>query len=385
MAELVQRMRRFGTTIFAEMTELALAHGAINLGQGMPDSDGPALVLDAAKRAIDEGWNQYAPGSGVLPLREAIAEHQRRRYGLELDPAAQIQVSAGATEALAAAMLALCEPGDEVVVLEPYYDSYPAAIELAQGTLVPVRLDAPGFALERERLRAAITPRTKLILVNTPHNPTGRRLSAGELQIIADAAIEHDLVVLTDEVYEHLVFDGERHLPLATLSGMFERTLTISSAGKTFSTTGWKVGWYSGPEHLVRAVGTVKQFLTFANAHPFQLAIAEGLGMPDDRFGEITARLERQRDLLVPGLASAGMAVLPCEATYFVAADVAPLGYEDAAGFCRELIARAGVAAIPMTAFYGDAAGAETLVRFAFCKRPEVIAEAAERIARAFG
>lgn len=385
MAELVQRMRRFGTTIFTEMTQLALAHDAINLGQGAPDTDGPDLVLEAAKRAIDEGRNQYAPGIGVPALREAIAEHQGRRYGLELDPDTQIQVSAGATEAVAAAILALVEPGDEIIVLEPFYDVYPAAIALAQGVLVPVRLDAPSFRLDPDRLRAAVTERTKLILLNTPHNPTGHLLSVEELQAVADVAIERDLTVVTDEVYEHLVFDDARHIPIATLPGMAERTLTISSGGKTFSATGWKVGWLCGPERLVAAVGTVKQFLTFANAHPFQYAIAEGLRMPDAELAAIGARLERQRDLLRPGLEAAGMLALPSEATYFAVADVAPLGVDDSVAFCRELPARAGVAAVPMRVFYADPAGAETLVRFAFCKRPEIIAEAADRLARAFG
>lgn len=384
MAQLVQRMRRFGTTIFTEMTQLALAHDAINLGQGAPDTDGPAFVLEAAKRAIDAGKNQYPPDIGIAPLREAIAEHQRRWYGIELDPATQIQASAGATEALAASILALCEPGDEVIVLEPFYDVYPAAIELAQGKLVPVRLDAPEFRLDAERLRAAVTERTSLILLNTPHNPTGHRLSDEELRAVAEVAIERDLVVITDEVYEHLVFDGERHTPIASLPGMFERTLTISSGGKTFSATGWKIGWFSGPDDLVEAVGTVKQFLTFSNGHPFQYAIAEGLAMPDAGFADITARLQAQRDLLIPGLEAAGMRVAPCQATYFAVADVAPLGYDDSIAFCRELPARAGVAAIPMRVFYEDPAGAETLVRFAFCKRPEIVAEASERLARAF-
>lgn len=384
MAELVQRMRRFGTTIFTEITDIARRHDAINLGQGAPDTDGPRFVLEAAKRAIDSGCNQYPQDRGIPALREAVAEHQRRFYGIELDPDTQIQATAGATEGLAAAILALVEPADEVIVLEPCYDVYPAAIELAQGVLVPVRLDATDFRLDPDRLRAAVSPRTKAILLNTPHNPTGHLLSTEELQAVADLAIERGLVVITDEVYEHLAFDGRRHTPIATLPGMAERTLTLSSAGKTFSTTGWKIGWMSGPRELVEAAGTVKQFLTFANGHPFQYAIAEGLGMPDAEYDAIRDRLQAQRDLLSPALAAAGMAVHESEATYFVVADVAQLGATDSLEFCRELPARAGVAAIPMRVFYSDPTGAETLVRFAFCKRPEIVAEAAERLARAF-
>lgn len=385
MAQLVERMQKFGTTIFTEMTLLAEQYGAINLGQGSPDSEAPSIVHERAIEAIREGRNQYAPDAGVPELREAIAAHQAHHYGIVLDPGTQIQASAGAAEALTASILALCEPGDEVIVLEPYFDVYPAAIELAQGVLVPLRLEAPDFQVDEEKLRSLVTERTKLILVNTPHNPTGHLITVPELEAIARVAIEHDLTVITDEVYEHLAFDGREHTPIASLPGMFERTLTISSSGKTFSTTGWKIGWFSGPEHLVNAVGTVKQFITFANGHPFQYGIAAGLALPDSEFHAIRDRLWRQRDVLVPALERAGFDVLAADAGYFVSVDVAPLGYENSYEFCRDLPKRAHVAAIPMIPFYTDATGAESLVRFAFCKRVEVLEEAAARLERAFG
>lgn len=384
MAQLVQRMTRFGTAIFTEMTLLAQEHDAINLGQGAPDNQAPAIVHERAIEAIRDGHNQYAPGIGIPELREAIAHHQQHHYGITLDPATQVQASAGAAEALTASILALCEPGDEVIVFEPYFDVYPAAIELAQGVLVPLRLEAPEFRVDEAKLRSLVTERTKLILVNTPHNPTGHLVTVPELEIIAQVAIEHDLTIITDEVYEHLAFDGREHTPIASLPGMFERTLTISSSGKTFSTTGWKIGWFSGPEHLVKAVGTVKQFLTFANGHPFQYGIAAGLQLPDSEFHAIRDRLWRQRDVLVPALEHAGFEVLAADAGYFVSVDVAPLGYDNSYDFCRELPAKAGVAAIPMIPFYTDASGAESLVRFAFCKRVEVLEEAATRLERAF-
>lgn len=375
-------MRGFGETIFAEMSALAARHEAVNLGQGFPDSPGPALVLDAAVDAIRQGHNQYPPGRGEPVLRRAVAAHQARRYGLELNPDLEVLVTAGATEALAAAVLALCEPGDEVIALEPSYDAYGADIALAGGTLVPVRLEAPDFALDAERLRAAVTSRTRLIILNTPHNPTGRVLTRTELESVAQVAREHDLIVITDEVYEHLVFDGREHIPLATLPGMFERTLTIGSGGKTFSVTGWKVGWVTGTAPLVSAVTTTKQFLTYSGGTPFQHGVAAGLGLPDSALQGIAATLQAQRDLLVPALRSTGMRVFEPESTYFVIADIAPLGETDSLEFCRTLPERIGVAAIPNQVFYRDPAGVESLVRFAFCKRPEVIAEAGRRLAR---
>lgn len=380
MSELVSRMRRFGTTIFAEMSALAVEHDAVNLGQGFPDTSGPQAVLDAAITAITEGRNQYPPGPGVPQLRNAIAAHQRHWYGLEWDVDSEVLVTAGATEALAAAILALCEPGDELIAFEPFYDAYDADAALAQATLVPVRLEWPEFALDVDRLASAITPNTRAILVNTPHNPTGHVFSRTELEQIAELAIAHDLVVITDEVYEHLAFDEHRHIPMASLPGMRDRTVTISSGGKTFATTGWKVGWVTGSAELVSAVTAVKQWLTYVNAGPLQEGIAVGLALPDAEFAAICEQLRAGRDLLVPALSDAGFAVAPVNGGYFAVADAAPLGVTDAAQLCRELPQRIGVAAVPLSAFYRDASGAESLVRFAFCKRPEVLQEAAARL-----
>lgn len=382
MSELVSRMRRFGTTIFAEMSALAVEHDAVNLGQGFPDTAGPLPVLDAAIAAIDAGRNQYPPGPGVPQLREAIAAHQRHWYGLDWDVNSEVLVTAGATEALAAAILALCEPGDELIAFEPFYDAYDADAVLAQATLVPVRLDWPEFALNIDRLAAAITPNTRAILLNTPHNPTGHVFSRAELEQIAELAVAHDLIVITDEVYEHLAFDEHRHIPIASLPGMRDRTLTISSGGKTFATTGWKIGWVTGVAELVSAVMAVKQWLTYVNAGPFQEGIAAGLALPDAEFAAIREQLRAGRDLLVPALVDAGFAVAPVNGGYFAVADAAPLGVTDAAQLCRELPERIGVAAVPLSAFYRDASGAESLVRFAFCKRPEVLREAAARLRR---
>ncbi|WP_445402836.1 pyridoxal phosphate-dependent aminotransferase [Streptomyces sp. LE64] len=380
-----RRMDGMGTTIFAEMSALAAATGAINLGQGFPDTDGPESVREAAVRALRDGrGNQYPPGPGVPELRTAIADHQARRYGLSLDPDTEVLVTAGATEAIAAALLALVEPGDEVIALEPYYDSYAASIALAGGVRVPVTLrPADGrFRLDLDELRAAVTPRTRLLLINTPHNPTGTVLSRAELAEIAALAVERDLLVLTDEVYEHLVFpdaDGG-HLPLAAFPGMRERTLTISSAGKTFSFTGWKVGWITGAPALVTAVRTVKQYLTYVSAGPFQYAVAEALALPDDYFDGLRADLLAKRDLLADGLAEAGFTVYRPAGTYFVTTDVRPLGESDGLAFCRSLPERAGVVAVPNAVFYDDRAAGAPFVRFAFCKRVEVLTEAIGRL-----
>lgn len=382
MSELVSRMRRFGTTIFAEMSALAVEHDAVNLGQGFPDTAGPQPVLDAAIEAIAAGRNQYPPGPGIPQLREAIAAHQSRWYGLDWDVNSEVLVTAGATEALAATIMALCEPGDELIAFEPFYDAYDADAVLAQATLVPVRLDWPDFALDIDRLAAAISPNTRAILLNTPHNPTGHVFSRAELELIAELAVAHDLIVITDEVYEHLAFDAHRHIPIASLPGMRDRTLTISSGGKTFATTGWKVGWVTGAAELVSAVMAVKQWLTYVNAGPFQEGIAAGLALPDAEFAAIREQLRTGRDLLVPALKDAGFAVAPVNGGYFAVADAAPLGVTDAAQLCRELPERIGVAAVPLSAFYRDASGAESLVRFAFCKRPEVLQEAAARLRR---
>jgi N-succinyldiaminopimelate aminotransferase len=374
---LVARMRAFGTTIFAEMSALALSTGSVNLGQGFPDTDGPPELLAAAARAITDGThNQYPPGPGIPELRRAIAAHQQHFYGLRFDPDTEVLVTAGATEAIAAALLALVEPGDEVVAFEPYYDSYAASIALAgahRRTVTLVR-DDQRWTFDPGALRTAITPRTKLILLNTPHNPTGKVFDRDELQLIADLAIERDLLVITDEVYEHLVFDGT-HTPLASLPGMRERTVTISSAGKTFSVTGWKIGWVCASPRLVTAVRTVKQFLTYVNGGPFQPAVAQALAMPNDYFAGVAAGLRMQRDLLCDGLAELGFDVVRPQATYFATADV----HADAVEFCRALPRHRGVVAIPSSVFYDSHAG-DRYVRFAFCKRPEVLGEALTRL-----
>jgi N-succinyldiaminopimelate aminotransferase len=376
---LVPRLRGLGTSIFAEMSALALETGSINLGQGFPDVDGPDVIKQAVVDAIWAGRNQYPPGIGVPELRHAIAAHQRRFYGIELDADTEVLVTAGATEAVAAAMLAMIDTGDEVISLEPYYDSYAASIAMAGGVRVPVTLHAPDFRLDVDRLRSAITARTKLILLNTPHNPTGTVLTRSELQAVADVAIEHDLIVVTDEVYEHLVYDGV-HVPMATLPGMWDRTLTISSAGKTFAFTGWKVGWATGPAALVTAVRTTKQFLTYVNAAPMQPAIAVGLALGDDFYATLAGDLRRKRDLLCAGLADVGFTVFKPAGTYFISTDVRPLGYDDGITFCRDLPKRAGVVAIPHSVFYDNVEAGRSLVRFAFCKRDEVLAEAVERL-----
>ncbi len=373
-------------TIFAEMSALAARTGALNLGQGFPDEDGPAELLEVARQAIADGVNQYPPGRGQSDLLHAISDHQQHWYGLHLDPERDVLVTAGATEALAAAVLALTgDPDDEVVVFEPHYDAYAALVALAGARLVPVPLRWPDFQPDLDDLRRAVTDRTRVILVNDPHNPTGAVFSAEVRREIVRLAHAHDAVIVTDEVYEHLVFDGARHVPIATEPGAWERTLTISSAGKTFSVTGWKIGWASGPADLIDAVLAVKQFLTYVNGAPLQPAVATGLRLPDAFFTSASAALAAKRDLLVRGLEAAGMTVSVPQGTYFTVADAAPLGATDAHAFCRELPARAGVVGIPLTAF----AAAErrgpfaTLVRFAACKRVDVLAEAATRLAGA--
>jgi N-succinyldiaminopimelate aminotransferase len=377
------RLREFGTTIFTEMSALAARTGAINLGQGFPDTDGPAELIAAAHSAMRSGANQYAPLTGVPELRAAIADHQRRCYGLDIDPDAGVQVTFGATEAVAATMLGLLEPGDEVVVIEPFYDSYRATIAMAGATPRFVTLHPPDFALDADELAsAAAGARTRMLLLNSPHNPTGRVLSRAELEVVARACIDHDLIAVTDEVYEHLVFEGE-HVPLATLPGMADRTLTISSAGKSFSFTGWKVGWCTGPPRLVEAVSAAKQFLTFAGATPLQHAVAAGLARAEEHVAPLRDALRTSRDLLCDGLRSAGFGVSVPAGTYFVNADLAPLGITDARDWCRALPERAGVVAIPTSAFYDDPAAGRGLVRFAFCKRPEVIEAAVERLGSA--
>jgi N-succinyldiaminopimelate aminotransferase len=386
---LTAKLAGFGTTIFAEMSALAVETGAVNLGQGFPDTDGPAEVLDAAVDAIRSGLNQYPPGPGTSELRQAIADHQRRWYGLDLDPASEVVVTAGATEALAGALLGMLDAGDEVIVFEPMYDSYQACIALAGARAVPVLL-APGsdgrYAFDPDELVAAVSERTKLIVLNTPHNPTGKVFARDELDVIARVATDHDLIVVTDEVYEHLLFDGRSHIPMATLPGMGERTLTISSGGKTFHTTGWKIGWMSGPEPLVSAAKTAKQFLTYVNGAPFQPAMAVGLRLPDSYFHGLAATLQTARDHLVAGLRAAGFTAYEPEATYFTAVDIRPLVADgDGMAFCRSLPERCGVVAVPNEVFYARPEHGRHLVRFACCKRIEVIDEAVERLTKGFG
>ncbi|WP_367124927.1 pyridoxal phosphate-dependent aminotransferase [Streptomyces phytohabitans] len=375
-----RRLTEFGSTIFAEMSALAVRTGALNLGQGFPDTDGPESVREAAVRALRDGrGNQYPPGPGVPELRLAVTEHQRRFRGLDLDPDTEVLVTAGATEAIAASMLALLEPGDEVIAFEPFYDSYAASIAMAGATRVPLTLHAPDFRPDLDALRDAVTPRTRLLLLNSPHNPTGMVLTRAEATALAELAVAHDLLVVTDEVYEHLVFEGE-HVPLASLPGMRDRTVSISSSGKTFSYTGWKVGWVTGCPELVAAVRTAKQYLTFVSAGPFQYAIAEALRLPDAYFHDFREGLRAKRDLLADGLAEAGLAVHRPQGTYFVTADISPLGEKDGVAFCLALPERCGVVAVPTAVFYDDPSAGRSLIRFAFCKRDEVLREAVRRL-----
>ncbi|MCK1819679.1 pyridoxal phosphate-dependent aminotransferase [Streptomyces sp. XM83C] len=380
-----RRLAEFGTTIFAEMSALALSTGSINLGQGFPDTDGPEEVREAAVRALRDGrGNQYPPGPGVPELRTAVAAHQQRRYGLVFDPDTEVLVTAGATEAIAAALLGLLEPGDEVVALEPYYDSYAACIAMAGGRRVPVTLRPRdgAFRLDLDELRDAVTDRTRLLLINTPHNPTGTVLTREELTTIAALAVERDLLVVTDEVYEHLVFDDAEHVPLASLPGMRERTVTIGSAGKTFSFTGWKVGWVTAAPGLLSAVRSAKQYLTYVASGPFQYAVAEALALPESYFEAFRDDMRSKRDVLTAGLAEAGFEVFRTAGTYFVTTDIRPLGESDGIAFCRSLPERAGVVAIPNAVFYDHRDAGAPFVRFAFCKRKDVLEAAVDRLGR---
>ncbi|MEY3341619.1 MAG: hypothetical protein RLZZ269_1530 [Actinomycetota bacterium] len=380
---LTSKLQGFGSTIFAEMTALATETGSINLGQGFPDYDGPSEVLDAAVEAIRSGQNQYPPGPGVPVLRQAISEHQMRFWGLVYDPDREILVTAGATEALAGCLLGLLETGDEVALLEPMYDSYQACIALAGAVTRPVTLRPPSYSFDPDELRAAITPKTRVILLNSPHNPTGAVLNDDQLRTIADIAIANDLIVISDEVYEHLTYDGVVHRSIASLPGMKDRTLVISSGGKTFNTTGWKVGWVCGPAPLVAAARAAKQFLTYVSSGPFQPAIANGLRLPDEYFVELARDLQIKRDRLMTGLAEAGFDVFKPAGTYFVTVDIRPVEPSgDGYAFCRSLPSRCGVVGIPNVVFYDRAHESEGrhLVRFAFCKRFELIDEAVTRL-----
>ena len=381
-----RRLAGLGTTIFAEMSARAVATGSINLGQGFPDTDGPREIAQAAADAILHGrGNQYPPGPGIPELRAAIAGHQQRFYGLSYDPDTEVLVTAGATEAVAAALIALVEPGDEVIAFEPYYDSYAANIAMAGGVRVPVTLRPPDFRPDLDELARAVTGKTRLILLNSPHNPTGAVFTRDEMAAIARLAVERDLLVITDEVYEHLVYDGE-HPPIVQFPGMRERTVSISSAGKAFSFTGWKIGWVTGPPELVTAVRTVKQFLTYVSGGPFQYAVAQALALPDSYYTGLRDDLRAKRDLLAGGLAEIGFTVYQPDGTYFVTTDIAGLGpgaeNSDGIEFCRSLPDRAGVVAIPSVVFYDDKQAGRTQVRFAFCKREEVLREALGRLAK---
>ncbi len=380
---LTSRLEGFGTSVFAEMTALARRHGAVNLGQGYPDFDGPQFVKQAAAEAIRAGHNQYAPMPGLPALQEAVADHQRRFYGLEHDPAAEVTIHAGATEALCATLAALLDPGDEAIVFEPFYDAYLPGIALAGAAPRIVPLAPPEFRLDPAALEAAASPRTRLLVLNSPNNPAGRVFARDELAAIAAFAVERDLVVVTDEVYEHVVFEGE-HVPIASLPGMRERTVTISSAGKTFSLTGWKIGWSCAAPPLAAAVRAVHQFVTFAVATPFQHAAAAALAAPDEYYAGLRAGYRARRDRMCEGLADVGFAVRPPEGTYFALADIRPLGYDDDETFCRTLVERVGVAAIPASAFAADRA-VRHLVRFAFCKDDATLEEGLRRLRRLKG
>ena len=380
------RLTGFGATVFAEMSALAVKTGAVNLGQGFPDTDGPREVAEAAARAVLEGPNQYPPGLGQPGLRTAVADHQKRFYGLDFDPDTEVLITAGATEAIAGAMFGLCDWGDEVVTFEPTYDSYAATIAMAGAVMRPVLLESPDHALDVAALRAAIGPRARAILLNTPHNPTGKVFTRDELQIIAEVAIEHDLVVVSDEVYEHMVFEGQ-HIPIASLPGMRERTITIGSAGKTFSFTGWKVGWVTAPVELRQAVLVAKQFLTFVNAAPLQPAIEVGLRLPDDYFADLRDGLRSKRDRLQSGLKDVGFDVFSTQGTYFLTADITDIAASaglppTSIEFCLALPEAAGVVAVPSQVFYATPEAGRSLIRFAFCKRDEVLDEAVARLQR---
>ncbi|MEE2060561.1 pyridoxal phosphate-dependent aminotransferase [Rhodococcus artemisiae] len=381
-ARTVARLRPFASTIFAEMTSLAVEHGAINLGQGFPDTDGPPEMLEVARRAIADGVNQYPPGPGMPTLRAAISADRSARYGLEHDPDTEVLVTVGATEAISAALLGLVEPGDEVLLTEPYYDSYAAAVALAGATrrTVPLTRSGNEFVLDVDALRAAVTDRTRMLVVNTPHNPTGTVYDDGSLAAIAELACERDLLVLSDEVYEHLVFDSRRHIPLASLPGMAERTITVSSAAKTFNVTGWKIGWAIGPRTLIDGVRAAKQFMTFVGGAPFQPAIAHALTHEQSWVASMRDDLQRKRTLLSGALTEAGFDVLDSAGTYFVCADITPLGFLDGVEFCRMLPEKVGVAAVPVSVFVDHPVSWNHLVRFAFCKRDDVLAEAAQRL-----
>lgn len=385
----VSRLRPYATTVFAEMSALATRIGAVNLGQGFPDEDGPPAMLKAAQEAIADGVNQYPPGIGIAPLRHAIAAQRHRQYGIEYDPDTEVLVTVGATEAIASAVIGLIEPGSEVLLIEPFYDSYSPVVAMASARPVAVPLvpHGRGFALDADALRRAVTPRTRVLIVNSPHNPTGTVLSAAELATIAEIAVAADLLVITDEVYEHLVFDGRQHVPLAGFDGMAERTITISSAAKMFNCTGWKIGWACGPAQLIAGMRAAKQYLSYVGGAPFQPAVALALEQEGAWVDDLRATLQARRNRLAAGLIDVGFEVHDSAGTYFLCADPRPLGYDDSAAFCAALPEKVGVAAIPMSAFCdpGTARGPADvwnhLVRFTFCKRDDTLDEAIKRLA----
>jgi N-succinyldiaminopimelate aminotransferase len=386
----VSRLRPYATTVFAEMSALAARIGAVNLGQGFPDEDGPPAMLKAAQDAIADGANQYPPGLGIAPLRHAVAAQRKRHFGIEYDPDTEVLVTVGATEAIAAAVIGLVEPGSEVLLIEPFYDSYSPVVAMAgaQRVAVPLVADGRGFALDIDALRRAVTPATRALIINSPHNPTGAVLSATELAAVAEIAVAADLLVITDEVYEHLVFDGPEgrsHLPLAGFDGMAERTITISSAAKMFNCTGWKIGWACGPAELITGMRAAKQYLTYVGGAPFQPAVALALDTEDAWVAELRRSLQARRDRLAAGLADIGFALHDSNGGYFLCADPRPLGYDDSTTFCAALPEEVGVAAIPMSAFCDPAAPHaglwNHLVRFTFCKRDDTLDEAIRRLA----
>lgn len=381
----VQRLQPFAVNIFATMSALAARVGAVNLGQGFPDEDGPPAMLEVARQAIADGVNQYPPGLGIAELRQAVAAQRSRRYGQEFDPDTQVLITVGASEAIAGAVLGLVEPGSEVLLLEPYFDAYAPVIAMAGAhrVSVPLVADGRGFALDVDAVRAAITPRTTAIVVNSPHNPTGMVLGDDGLRALAEVAVEADLLVISDEVYERLTFDGHRHRPIATYPGMADRTVTISSAAKMFNCTGWKIGWACGPANLVAGVRAAKQYLSYVGGAPFQPAVAYALNMEDAWVDGLRDSLQGKRDRLAVALSSLGFEVQGSSGTYFLCADPRPLGFDDGTAFCAELPHRAGIAAIPMSAFCdpgGTPDGWRHLVRFAFCKRDETLDEAIRRL-----
>jgi N-succinyldiaminopimelate aminotransferase len=387
----VSRLRPYATTVFAEMSALAARVGAVNLGQGFPDEDGPPAMLKAAQDAIAEGVNQYPPGIGIPALREAVAAQRKRKYGIDYDPATEVLVTVGATEAIAAAVLGLVEPGSEVILVQPFYDSYSPVVAMAgaQRVVAPLVPDGRGFALDIDALRRAVTPRSRALMLNSPHNPTGTVLSEAELSAVAEIAVDADLLVITDEVYEHLVYTsppGHRHIPLAGFDGMAERTVTISSAAKMFNCTGWKIGWACAPAELLHGVRAAKQYLSYVGGAPFQPAVAQALDTEDAWVAELRMSLQHRRDRLSSGLGEIGFRVHDSAGTYFVCADPRPLGYDDSTAFCAALPEHVGVAAIPLTAFCDPAAEDwnrwNHLVRFTFCKREDTLDEAIRRLDR---